>query len=122
MLLPERVELLGSAPWVSGDIRAEALRDAAASIFRQRQPERMPARQHGQQTGEAAACIIRGERPGRATCAGVAIGGMLWWLFLGFVVSRFKDRVSERALARIGRWTGVLIAAFGFALLMEALG
>jgi hypothetical protein len=45
----------------------------------------------------------------------------LWWLFLSFVVSRLKTRISERALARISRWTGVLIAAFGFALLMEAL-
>lgn len=53
---------------------------------------------------------------------GVTIGAVLWWLFLGFLVSRFKDRISERAVARIGRWTGVLIAAFGFALLMEALG
>jgi len=52
---------------------------------------------------------------------GVAIGGILWWLFLSFVVSRLKTRISERALARISRWTGVLIAAFGFALLMEAL-
>ena len=54
--------------------------------------------------------------------AGVAIGGIAWWLFVSFLVSRFKDRISERALARIGRWTGVLIAAFGFALLLEALG
>lgn len=53
--------------------------------------------------------------------AGVAIGAVLWWLFLSFLVSRFKSRISERALARIGRWTGVLIAAFGFALLLEAL-
>ncbi|MEI7597701.1 MAG: LysE family transporter [Aestuariivirga sp.] len=52
---------------------------------------------------------------------GVATGGILWWLFLSFVVSRLKTRISERALARISRWTGVLIAAFGFALLMEAL-
>jgi len=52
---------------------------------------------------------------------GVAIGGILWWLFLSFVVSRLKTRISESALARISRWTGVLIAAFGFALLMEAL-
>jgi threonine/homoserine/homoserine lactone efflux protein len=52
---------------------------------------------------------------------GVAIGGILWWLFLSFVVSRLKTRISERALARISRWTGILIAAFGFALLMEAL-
>lgn len=53
--------------------------------------------------------------------AGVAIGGILWWLFLSFLVSRFRSRISERALGRINRWTGVLIAAFGFALLLEAL-
>lgn len=53
--------------------------------------------------------------------AGVAIGAMLWWLFLSFVVSRFRERISEAMLARINRWTGILIAAFGFALLMEAL-
>lgn len=53
--------------------------------------------------------------------AGVALGGLLWWLFLGFLVSRLKSRISEKALATISRWTGILIAAFGFALLMEAL-
>ena len=53
--------------------------------------------------------------------AGVVIGGVLWWLFLSFVVSRFKSRISDPALDRINRWTGILIAAFGFALLMEAL-
>jgi len=52
--------------------------------------------------------------------AGVAIGGMLWWLFLSFIVSRFRSRISEAMLARISRWTGLLIAAFGFALLLEA--
>lgn len=53
--------------------------------------------------------------------AGVAMGATLWWLFLSFVVSRFRDRISETMFARINRWTGVLIAAFGFALMMEAL-
>jgi len=57
-----------------------------------------------------------------AVIAGVAIGGSLWWLCLSFLVSRLKTRISERALARISRWTGILIAAFGFALLMEAVG
>ena len=52
---------------------------------------------------------------------GVAIGGILWWLFLSFLVSRFRSRISDAALGRINRWTGVLIAAFGFALLLEAL-
>lgn len=53
--------------------------------------------------------------------AGVAIGVILWWLFLSFLISGFRERVSESMLARINRWTGILIAAFGFALLMEAL-
>lgn len=53
--------------------------------------------------------------------AGVAIGVILWWLFLSFFVSRFRERISEAMLGRINRWTGILIAAFGFALLMEAL-
>ena len=53
--------------------------------------------------------------------AGVAIGTMLWWLFLSFLVSRFRERISETMFMRINRWTGVLIAGFGFALLMEAL-
>ena len=53
--------------------------------------------------------------------AGVAIGGILWWLFLSFLVAQFRARISDRALAAVGHWTGVLIAAFGFALLLEAL-
>lgn len=53
--------------------------------------------------------------------AGVALGGILWWLFLAGLVSQLKSRISEKTVARIGRWTGILIAAFGFALLMEAL-
>lgn len=52
--------------------------------------------------------------------AGVALGGMLWWLFLSFTASRFQSRIGEKAFDRINRWTGLLIAAFGFALLMEA--
>jgi threonine/homoserine/homoserine lactone efflux protein len=60
-----------------------------------------------------------GTRP-PTVIAGVAIGGILWWLFLSFLVSRFRSRISEAMLARISRWTGILIAAFGFALLMEA--
>ena len=61
-----------------------------------------------------------GHRP-PTVVAGVAIGGALWWLFLSFVVSRLQSRISERTFGRINRWTGILIAAFGFALLMEAL-
>lgn len=53
--------------------------------------------------------------------AGVTIGGIAWWLFLGFVVTRLKGKFTPAVLDRINRWTGVLIAAFGFALLMNAL-
>lgn len=60
------------------------------------------------------------DRPPTAV-AGVAIGGAMWWLFLSFVVTRFKSRISERVFDKINRWTGVLIAAFGFALVMDSL-
>jgi threonine/homoserine/homoserine lactone efflux protein len=53
--------------------------------------------------------------------AGAAAGGTLWWLFLSYVVAHFRTRITEKALDRINRWTGILIAAFGFALLMDAL-
>lgn len=52
---------------------------------------------------------------------GVVLGGTLWWLFLSFVVTKLKGHITEKIFDRINRWTGVLIAAFGFALLMEAL-
>lgn len=53
--------------------------------------------------------------------AGVVIGGALWWLFLSFTVARLRTRITERIFDKINRWTGILIAAFGFALLMDAL-
>ena len=52
--------------------------------------------------------------------AGVAIGGALWWLFLSFIVTRLKSRITAKTFDRINRWAGLLIAAFGFALLMDA--
>jgi threonine/homoserine/homoserine lactone efflux protein len=58
------------------------------------------------------------ERP-VAVVAGVAIGGIAWWLFISFTMDRLKVRMTEATLNRINRWTGVLIAAFGFALLLE---
>ena len=54
--------------------------------------------------------------------AGFAAGSALWWLFLSFIVSRLKTRLSSRVLDRINRWAGVFIAAFGFALLMQVVG
>lgn len=50
---------------------------------------------------------------------GFAIGGILWWMFLSFLVSKLKSRITDKTLSLINRWTGVLIAGFGFALLMQ---
>ena len=51
--------------------------------------------------------------------AGVATGGLLWWMLLSFIVCRLKTRITGTLFDRINRWTGILIAGFGFALLME---
>lgn len=50
-----------------------------------------------------------------------AAGGLLWWIVLSLIVSWLKNRLSETTLNRINRWTGILIAAFGFAVLMDVL-
>jgi threonine/homoserine/homoserine lactone efflux protein len=50
---------------------------------------------------------------------GVAMGGALWWLVLSFVVSRAKSKLSATTLDRINRWSGIFVAAFGFALLLQ---
>lgn len=73
--------------------------------------------------GTMSAVLKLGESADRpvTVVVGVAIGGTLWWLFLSVLVSRFKSRISEGVFDKINRWTGVLIAAFGFALLAEAM-
>lgn len=73
--------------------------------------------------GTMTAVLKLGESADRppTVVAGVALGGALWWLFISFVVNHLKARISEKLLDRINRWTGVLIAAFGFALLMDGL-
>ena len=50
---------------------------------------------------------------------GVVMGGALWWLVLSFVVSRVKSKLSATTLDRINRWSGIFVAAFGFALLLQ---
>ncbi len=51
---------------------------------------------------------------------GIALGGALWWLLLGFFIGRLKSRLGPSTLDRINRWSGVLVAAFGFLLLWTA--
>jgi threonine/homoserine/homoserine lactone efflux protein len=72
--------------------------------------------------GTMSGILHLGSAPYRPMVAvlGVAIGGTLWWLFLSFLVSKLKARISTRILDRVNRWTGVVIAGFGFALIMDA--
>lgn len=53
---------------------------------------------------------------------GIAMGGALWWLLLSFFIGRLKTRLATSTLDRINRWSGILVAAFGFLLLWKAFG
>ena len=53
---------------------------------------------------------------------GIAVGGALWWLLLSFFIGRLKTRLGTSTLDRINRWSGILVAAFGFLLLWKAFG
>jgi threonine/homoserine/homoserine lactone efflux protein len=53
---------------------------------------------------------------------GVAIGGALWWLVLSVLIEKLRGRLTHTVLDRINRWAGVLVAAFGFVLLFQAIG
>jgi threonine/homoserine/homoserine lactone efflux protein len=51
---------------------------------------------------------------------GVALGSALWWLALSYFISRLKARLGASTLDTINRWSGILVAAFGFLLLWKA--
>lgn len=51
---------------------------------------------------------------------GIALGGALWWLLLSFFIGRLKSRLGPSTLDLINRWSGILVAAFGFLLLWKA--
>jgi threonine/homoserine/homoserine lactone efflux protein len=52
---------------------------------------------------------------------GIALGGALWWLVLSFFVDRLKTKLSASTLDKINRWSGILVAAFGFVLLLKSI-
>ena len=52
--------------------------------------------------------------------AGIALGGALWWLFVSALIGKLKSKFSITTMDHINHWSGILIAAFGFALLMRA--
>ena len=51
---------------------------------------------------------------------GIALGGALWWLLLSFFLGRLRTRLGPSTLDRINRWSGIMVAAFGFLLLWKA--
>jgi threonine/homoserine/homoserine lactone efflux protein len=65
-----------------------------------------------------------GGAPDRATAAviGVMLGSLIWWLVLSGLAARLRTRLSAGVLTKINRWSGILIAGFGIALLLAAAG
>jgi threonine/homoserine/homoserine lactone efflux protein len=54
--------------------------------------------------------------------AGVALGGLCWWMFISLLMTLLRDRIDAWWLDRINRWSGIMIAAFGFLFLFNAVG
>ena len=48
---------------------------------------------------------------------GVVAGGVSWWFVVSFAVAALRDRMTDTALARVNLAAGVLLIAFGVAVL-----
>ena len=61
--------------------------------------------------------------PARAgmTVVGVMLGSFLWWCFISGMVGLLRSRINGVWLDRINHWSGILIVAFGFVFLFDAL-
>lgn len=51
---------------------------------------------------------------------GIVAGSTLWWAFIAGCTARLARRLGARIITRVNTWAGVLVAAFGFLLLMQA--
>jgi threonine/homoserine/homoserine lactone efflux protein len=53
--------------------------------------------------------------------AGIALGALGWWLFVTYLVTHIRGRVTARTLHRISLASGVVVAAVGFAIIFQRL-
>jgi threonine/homoserine/homoserine lactone efflux protein len=74
--------------------------------------------------GAMGAALQLGSAPYRAalSVAGVMTGSLLWWAALSALVAGLRGRLTVAMLDRVNRWSGIALAAFGFAIVMHALG
>ncbi|MGI9422984.1 MAG: LysE family translocator [Hyphomicrobiaceae bacterium] len=49
----------------------------------------------------------------------IALGSLAWWVFLSFLISRFRHRFDMRRLTTINRVAGTVLFAFGVMLIGE---
>ena len=50
--------------------------------------------------------------------SGIFAGSMIWWTFLVMITSKYRDRLTERALLWMDRIAGMAIGAFGIVTLI----
>ena len=65
-----------------------------------------------------AALGMRGHRQWWSTlflAGGIFCGSMAWWIALGSIVNRFRDRFSDRIPLSMNRFAGLAIGGFGIA-------
>jgi threonine/homoserine/homoserine lactone efflux protein len=51
--------------------------------------------------------------------AAVTLGSFLWWTMVARAVSYFRERLNERRLAAINRFSGAIILVFGVIVLAD---
>ena len=51
--------------------------------------------------------------------AGITSGALAWWLFVTYLVTHIRGRVTARMLHRISLASGVIVAAVGFAIIFQ---
>ncbi len=64
--------------------------------------------------------VQQGDMHALLIACGVAVGSLSWWIFLAAAASRIGRSLSGQVLDSINKWSGIIVAALGFVLLMQA--